>query len=32
MIPKRIPIAKGILQLGPLGIGSDGRLRWYHKP
>ena len=32
LIPRRIPIAKGVLQLGPLGKGSDGVLIWYHNP
>ena len=28
----RIPIAKGKLQLGPFGAGSDRELKWYHNP
>ena len=32
LIPWRILSAKGILQLGPFSVGSDGGLRWYHNP
>ena len=32
MILRRILLAKGILQLGPLGMSNDGVLRWYHNP
>ena len=30
MIPRRIPLAKSILQLGPLVIDSVGGLSWFH--
>lgn len=32
LISRRILLAKGILQLRPLGTYSDGALRWYHNP
>ena len=28
----RIPIAKGKLELEPLGADNDGELKWYHNP
>lgn len=32
MILKRMLLAKGILQVGPLGINNVGWPRWYHNP